>query len=85
MICYTSGTTGRSKGAMFTHENLISNSQALAQAWQWTESDVLLHVLPLFHVHGLNVAARGTLLTGGTIHMHEKFAPLRAWKAIEPE
>ncbi len=83
MICYTSGTTGRSKGAMITHENLISNSRALAQAWQWTEDDVLLHVLPLFHVHGLNVAVLGSLLVGASIHMHEKFNPSRAWKEIE--
>jgi malonyl-CoA/methylmalonyl-CoA synthetase len=85
MICYTSGTTGRSKGAMITHENLISNSRALAQAWQWTENDVLLHVLPLFHVHGLNVAVVGSLLAGASMHMHEKFAPARAWKTIEQE
>jgi malonyl-CoA/methylmalonyl-CoA synthetase len=83
MICYTSGTTGRSKGAMITHENLISNSRALAMAWQWTENDVLLHVLPLFHVHGLNVATVGSLLTGASIHMHDKFTPARAWDAIE--
>jgi malonyl-CoA/methylmalonyl-CoA synthetase len=75
MICYTSGTTGRSKGAMITHENLISNSRALAQAWQWTDQDRLLHVLPLFHVHGLNVAMLGSLLAGASVCMHEKFIP----------
>lgn len=85
MICYTSGTTGRSKGAMITHENLISNSRALAQAWQWTEKDRLLHVLPLFHVHGLNVAAVGSLLAGSSIHMHAKFSPDRAWEVIRQE
>jgi malonyl-CoA/methylmalonyl-CoA synthetase len=83
MICYTSGTTGRSKGAMITHGNLISNSNALAQAWQWTERDTLLHVLPLFHVHGLNVAVVGSLLAGASIYMHEKFNPARTWKTIE--
>jgi malonyl-CoA/methylmalonyl-CoA synthetase len=83
MICYTSGTTGRSKGAMITHGNLISNSKALAQAWQWTERDTLLHVLPLFHVHGLNVAVVGSLLAGASMYMHEKFNPARTWKTIE--
>ncbi|MFO8090982.1 MAG: AMP-binding protein, partial [Desulfatiglandaceae bacterium] len=83
MICYTSGTTGRSKGAMITHGNLISNSNALAQAWQWTERDTLLHVLPLFHVHGLNVAVVGSLLAGASIYMHEKFNPAGTWKTIE--
>lgn len=85
MICYTSGTTGRSKGAMITHENLISNSRALARAWQWTDQDRLLHVLPLFHVHGLNVAMLGSLLAGASVHMHEKFIPARVWKAIAAE
>ncbi len=82
MICYTSGTTGRSKGAMITHENLISNSRALAETWQWSPDDILLHVLPLFHVHGLNVAALGALLAGATMFMHEKFSPSRTWKTI---
>ena len=52
MLCYTSGTTGRSKGAMITHGNLIENMKALNQAWRWTSQDKLLHVLPLFHIHG---------------------------------
>ena len=83
MICYTSGTTGLSKGAMITHENLIANSRALALAWQWSDADVLLHVLPLFHVHGLNVAALGSLLAGATMVMHERFSPARTWRTIE--
>jgi malonyl-CoA/methylmalonyl-CoA synthetase len=85
MICYTSGTTGRSKGAMITHRNLVENMLALSQAWEWTEKDVLLHVLPLFHVHGLNVAAHGSLYAGSTIVMHGKFEPRRAWEALEKE
>jgi malonyl-CoA/methylmalonyl-CoA synthetase len=85
MICYTSGTTGRSKGAMITHRNLVSNMLALSEAWRWTEKDVLLHVLPLFHVHGLNVATHGCLYAGATIVMHGKFEPRRAWEALERE
>jgi len=83
MICYTSGTTGRSKGAVITHRNLISNLLALHDAWEWSGDDVLLHVLPLFHVHGLNVATHGSLYAGGTIVMHGKFDPGRAWDALQ--
>jgi malonyl-CoA/methylmalonyl-CoA synthetase len=83
MICYTSGTTGRSKGAVITHRNLVSNMLALHHAWEWTGSDVLLHVLPLFHVHGLNVATHGSLYAGSTVVMHGKFDPGRAWDALE--
>ena len=85
MLCYTSGTTGRSKGAMITHRNLVSNMLALSEAWEWTGNDVLLHVLPLFHVHGLNVATHGSLYAGSTLVMHEKFEAGRAWGALEEE
>jgi malonyl-CoA/methylmalonyl-CoA synthetase len=63
-ILYTSGTTGRSKGAMLTHDNLASNAKVLHDYWHWQEGDVLLHALPLFHVHGLFVASHGALLNG---------------------
>ncbi|MBA3056964.1 MAG: malonyl-CoA synthase [Gammaproteobacteria bacterium] len=67
-IIYTSGTTGRSKGAMLTHGNLLSNAQVLKSYWGWRspaeEGDVLLHALPIFHVHGLFVAIHGALLNG---------------------
>ena len=63
-ILYTSGTTGRSKGAMLTHRNLSSNAQVLKDFWGWKKGDVLLHALPIFHVHGLFVAAHGALLNG---------------------
>ncbi|MCK6372468.1 MAG: AMP-binding protein, partial [Gammaproteobacteria bacterium] len=59
VIIYTSGTTGRPKGAEITHGNLASNLQSLHEAWGWTPDDVLLHVLPIFHVHGLFVALHG--------------------------
>ena len=64
-ILYTSGTTGRSKGAMLTHDNLFSNAQTLADLWRFTALDVLLHALPIFHTHGLFVASNVSLLTGG--------------------
>lgn len=64
---YTSGTTGRSKGAMLTHDNLLSNAQALVEAWGFTREDVLLHALPIFHTHGLFVAGNVSLLAGGAM------------------
>ncbi|MDH6154761.1 malonyl-CoA/methylmalonyl-CoA synthetase [Polynucleobacter sphagniphilus] len=63
-ILYTSGTTGRSKGAMLTHKNLSSNAKVLQKFWGWKKGDVLLHALPIFHVHGLFVAAHGALING---------------------
>jgi len=63
-ILYTSGTTGRSKGAMLSHQNLISNAQTLHQYWGWSSDDTLLHMLPIFHIHGLFVACHGALLAG---------------------
>lgn len=85
MICYTSGTTGRSKGAVITHGNLVSNMKALQAIWAWTDRDRLLHVLPLFHVHGLAVAMHGALHAGSTVYMVRKFDPRRTWQAIEKE
>ncbi|WP_127902693.1 malonate--CoA ligase [Solirhodobacter olei] len=64
---YTSGTTGRSKGAMLTHSNLLSNAEVLAQEWRFTDADVLLHALPIFHTHGLFVACNVVCLTGGAM------------------
>jgi len=64
-ILYTSGTTGRSKGAMLTHRALASNSQTLTDAWRFTKDDVLIHALPIFHTHGLFVATNITLMAGG--------------------
>ena len=66
-ILYTSGTTGRSKGAMLTHRNLLSNAEVLAELWRFTSDDVLLHALPIFHTHGLFVASNVALLSGGTM------------------
>ena len=66
-ICYTSGTTGRSKGAMLTHGNLAANALTLHKLWGFQPGDVLLHALPVFHVHGLFVAVNTSLLNGGTM------------------
>jgi malonyl-CoA/methylmalonyl-CoA synthetase len=74
-ILYTSGTTGRSKGAMLTHGNLLSNAEALAALWEWTSEDVLIHILPIFHVHGLFVALHCALLAPATVLFHRGFVP----------
>ena len=72
-LLYTSGTTGRSKGAMLTHENLLSNARALAEEWRFTSDDVLLHALPIFHSHGLFVACNVSLLAGNAMIFMPKF------------
>lgn len=72
-ILYTSGTTGRSKGAMLSHGNLLSNAATLKKAWAFTEDDVLLHALPIFHAHGLFVASNTVALAGGSIIFHPRF------------
>ncbi|MGA2549233.1 MAG: malonyl-CoA synthase [Burkholderiaceae bacterium] len=76
-ILYTSGTTGKSKGAMLSHGNLYSNAAVLKHAWAWQPGDVLLHALPLFHVHGLFVAAHGALLNGSKMILLNRFDPRR--------
>ncbi|MEX0367447.1 MAG: malonyl-CoA synthase [Ruegeria sp.] len=70
---YTSGTTGRSKGAMLTQNNLLSNAETLVTEWRFTAQDVLLHALPIFHTHGLFVATNIMLLTGGSMVFMPKF------------
>ncbi|MCH7344581.1 malonyl-CoA synthase [Pelomonas sp. CA6] len=72
-ILYTSGTTGRSKGAMLSHRNLLSNAQVLKDYWGWRGDDVLIHALPIFHVHGLFVASHGALLAGARMIWFAKF------------
>src|SRR5690606_8297951 len=66
-ILYTSGTTGRSKGAMLSHDNLLSNALVLVQEWRFDSRDVLLHALPIFHTHGLFVACNVVMLSGGSM------------------
>ncbi len=81
-ILYTSGTTGRSKGAMITHRNLSSNAMTLHQFWGFQPGDVLLHALPLFHVHGLFVACHTALLNGSRMIFHAKFDARAAIDAL---
>ncbi len=80
-ILYTSGTTGRSKGAMLSHGNLLSNARVLKEHWGWRSpaqgGDVLLHALPIFHVHGLFVASHGALLNGSKMLWFNRFDPRR--------
>ncbi len=74
-ILYTSGTTGRSKGAMLTHRNLASNALVLRDFWAFSERDVLIHALPIFHTHGLFVATNTLLVAGGQILFQRRFDP----------
>ncbi len=80
-ILYTSGTTGRSKGAMLTHRNLRSNAEVLKDYWGWRTAgqggDVMIHALPIFHVHGLFVAIHGALISGSKILWLDRFDPKR--------
>lgn len=74
-ILYTSGTTGRSKGAMLSHKNLRSNASTLVSYWGWSSNDVLIHALPIFHVHGLFVASHCFLIAGAKLIWFSKFDP----------
>jgi malonyl-CoA/methylmalonyl-CoA synthetase len=74
-ILYTSGTTGRSKGAMLSHRNLVSNAETLVDAWRFTAKDILIHALPIFHTHGLFVATNVTLLAAARMLFLPKFDP----------
>src|SRR5438128_4714981 len=82
-IVYTSGTTGRSKGAMLSHRNLASNALTLVEQWGFTRGDVLLHALPIYHVHGLFVACHCVLLSGSRMLWLPKFDGLEV-KSLLP-
>lgn len=72
-LLYTSGTTGRSKGAMLTHRNILSNAEVLTDLWQITDQDRLIHALPIFHTHGLFVAVNTAMLAGAQVRLMRKF------------
>ncbi len=81
-LLYTSGTTGRSKGAMLSHGNLASNAEALVDTWRFAAEDVLIHALPIFHTHGLFVATNVILMAGASMLFQRKFAPDRIVAAL---
>lgn len=83
LMIYTSGTTGRPKGAELTHGNLTANLNSLHEAWGWRDDDVLLHVLPIFHVHGLIVALHGALNAGATAVLLPTFNPEKTLQTLQ--
>lgn len=82
MIAYTSGTTGRPKGAILTHGNLLASAKSLNLAWRWREGDRLVLALPLFHMHGLGVGVNGTLCAGSSAVLLDKFEPANVLRAV---
>ena len=83
LLAYTSGTTGRPKGALLSHANLHATAEALRLAWRWTAEDRLVHALPLFHMHGLGVALHGTLQSGASALLLPRFDPGEVLDAVE--
>ena len=82
LVVYTSGTTGPPKGVVLPRRAIATNLDALAAAWEWTADDVLVHGLPLFHVHGLVLGILGPLRLGGTVHHLGRFSPAAAAEAL---
>lgn len=82
LILYTSGTTGKPKGALITHQNLSELARLVSSAWRWTERDTLLHSLPLHHLHGLGIALLVSLLSGGKTRMLARFDAERLWEEM---
>ncbi len=80
LILYTSGTTGKPKGALISHDNLAAVARLLGSAWQWRPEDVLLHALPLHHLHGLGIALFTALLAGSTTVMRPRFDAAELWE-----
>ena len=83
LVCYTSGTTGRPKGAVLSHANCLASAEGLRLAWRWTEADRLLLALPLFHMHGLGVGLHGTLYNGSSAVLYRGFRPDEILAEIE--
>ncbi|HEX2253569.1 MAG TPA: AMP-binding protein [Thermoanaerobaculia bacterium] len=84
LLLYTSGTTGRSKGAVLTHDNLLATVTGLLAAWGWRDDDRLLLALPLFHVHGLVVGLTTALAAGATVVLHERFDAAAVLDGLAP-
>ena len=82
LLLYTSGTTGKPKGAMLTHENLAVQAALLREAWGFNEEDRLLHALPLHHLHGLGISLLSTLLAGSGAHLLPRFEAARVWNEL---
>jgi malonyl-CoA/methylmalonyl-CoA synthetase len=82
LLVFTSGTTGQPKGVPLSHGNLAANLEALEAAWEWTRADRLLHVLPVFHLHGLGVALYGSLWVGNPVRFHERFDAERVLREV---
>ena len=82
LILYTSGTTGPPKGVVLTRHNLAANLDSLAQAWEWTEHDTVVHSLPLIHAHGLVLGLFGSLRAGGALHYVPRFTPQGIGEAL---
>jgi malonyl-CoA/methylmalonyl-CoA synthetase len=85
IVVYTSGTTGPPKGAVLPRRSIASNLDALAEAWEWTDADVVAHALPLFHVHGLILGTLGPVRRGGGVHHLGRFSAAAAAAALEGE
>ncbi|BDA41221.1 Malonate-CoA ligase ACSF3, mitochondrial [Coccomyxa sp. Obi] len=85
LIVYTSGTTGRPKGALHTHGNLSAQIQALVESWEWSENDRILHALPLHHVHGIINALHCAHAAGAAVEFLPKFSPGEVWKCLMRE
>ena len=83
VLAYTSGTTGRPKGARIRHRDLMGTLRALHKAWAWTSDDHLIHTLPLFHIHGLFVAALGALWAGASLTLLPRFDALKSLQAVD--
>ena len=81
-ILYSSGTTGTPKGVVHTHENLAASLLSLKQCWRFTENDILLNVLPLFHIHGLSFASHLSLISGATMMIEDQFHPVKTLDKI---
>lgn len=83
LLPFTSGTTGRPKGALLSHANLLASAEAILVAWRWTAEDRLILCLPLFHMHGLGVGIHGTLLSGGSAVLMARFDPAAVVAAVD--